>query len=97
MKTYYVYIMTNATQSVLYTGITNDLNKRQGAHYDANGNPCSFTGRYGVHHLIYYETYTDVKEAIAREKQIKGWRRSKKVNLIATQNPQWNFLNEEQA
>ena len=96
MKQYYVYILTNETRSVLYTGITNDLNKRQGEHFDANGSPYSFTGKYGVHHLIYYETYTDVNEAIAREKQIKGWRRSKKIDLIAKVNPLWKFLNEEQ-
>jgi len=94
---YFVYILTNKNKTVLYTGVTNDLYRRISEHYE-NSKPfhhSSFAGSYNAYHLIYYERFTQVTNAIAREKEIKGWRRSKKEALINTMNPKWNFLNEE--
>ena len=91
---YYVYILTNKTHSVLYTGITNDLVKRVAEHkqkIDAN----SFTARYNVNQLVFYETTTDVTAAIAREKQIKAGSRAKKIALIVEKNPNWFDLAED--
>ena len=91
---YYVYILTNKTHSVLYTGITNDLVKRAAEHkqkIDAN----SFTARYKVNQLVFYETTTDVTAAIAREKQIKAGSRAKKIALIVEKNPNWFDLAED--
>jgi putative endonuclease len=81
----------------LYTGVTNDLYKRLSEHLE-NSKPfrhSSFAGKYNAYHLLYYERYEWVENAIAREKEIKGWRRSKKEVLINTMNPEWNFLNDE--
>lgn len=89
---YYVYILTNRTNRVLYTGITNNLTRRVAEH--ENGVENSFTKRYHTHKLIYFEIYHDVKTAITREKQIKGWRREKKLHLIAEKNPHWLDLSE---
>ena len=97
MKEYYVYILTNSAKTVLYIGVTNDLSKRQRQHFDAHGSIDSFTGKYRAYYLIYYETYTDIREAITREKQLKGWKRSKKIDLITKQNPQWQFLSKDNA
>ena len=83
---YYVYIMTNASRT-LYTGVTNDLQRRVYEHRSGKGSV--FTKKYRITRLVYYEAYNDVRNAIAREKQIKGWRRSKKVALIESQNPEW--------
>jgi putative endonuclease len=94
---YFVYILTNKNKTVLYTGVTNDLYRRIGEHYE-NSKPfrhSSFAGRYNAYHLIFYERFTCITTAIAREKEIKGWRRSKKEALINSINPGWNFLNEE--
>jgi len=89
---YYVYIM--ASQSgVLYTGVTNDLNRRVGEHKE--GQIPGFTKRYKVSRLVYYETTDNVNAAIAREKQIKRWRREKKVKLVETINRGWNDLARE--
>jgi putative endonuclease len=78
---------------VLYTGITSDLNKRVGEH--KQGLIPGFTKRYKVHRLVYYESTSDVNAAIAREKQIKKWRREKKVKLIEALNRDWNDLARE--
>jgi putative endonuclease len=94
---YYVYITTNKNKTVLYTGVTNDLRRRLAEH-EENAIPFkskSFAGQYNAYYLVYYETFTDIKAAIAREKEIKGWRRSKKEDLIKTVNPGWRFLNGE--
>ena len=91
-KTYYVYIMANKHRTI-YTGMTNDLQKRVYQH-KTKSIP-GFTGRYGVVNLVYYESTNDVHVAIAREKQIKGWLRSKKVALIESMNPQWRDLADE--
>jgi putative endonuclease len=90
MKDYYVYFMTNRKNGVLYTGVTNDLRRRVYEHQ--NKVVPGFTSRYNLTQLVYYETTGDVTAAIAREKQIKSWRRSKKVALIVKENPDWRDL-----
>ena len=94
---YFVYILTNKNKTVLYTGVTNNLYRRLSEHFE-NAKPfrhSSFAGKYNAYHLLYYERYDWVENAIAREKEIKGWRRSKKEALINTLNPEWIFLNDE--
>lgn len=90
MKLYYVYILASI-QRVLYIGITSVFEKRLIEHR-IKAYPRSFTAQYNVTRLVYYEEFTRVDDAIAREKQLKGWRRSKKVALIERQNPDWNDL-----
>ena len=87
---YYVYILSNKTNKVLYVGVTNNLARRiyEHKHKLIEG----FTRKYNVTKLIYYDYTTDVKAAIAREKQIKGWVRLKKIALINEFNPQWRDL-----
>jgi|SRR5690554_2071951 len=93
---YYVYILTNKNKTVLYTGITNDLKQRLHWHRHPQTLKVShFTFKYKCFYLIYYEHYFDVDTAIAREKQIKGYSRAKKENLINSFNPEWKFLNEK--
>jgi len=87
MKAYFVYLMTNRSRTVLYTGVTNDLARRVWEH--ENGTVPGFTKRYRLTNLFYHETYNDICDAIAREKEIKGWRRSKKNALVETLNPKW--------
>ena len=89
---YYVYIITNPAKTVLYTGVTNDLKRRLQQHRQNRSKRRSFAGRYYCHKLIYYETYGDVRDAIAREKAIKDMRREMKEALIEAQNPHWNVL-----
>tara|TARA_R110001632_G_scaffold190548_2_gene311196 strand:- start:4170 stop:4475 length:306 start_codon:yes stop_codon:yes gene_type:complete len=92
---YYVYMLTNKTKTVLYTGVTNNLKDR--LYFHTNPLPFSkaFTTKYKCFYLIYYEHFQDVNIAIGREKQIKGLSRSKKETLILNFNPKWNFLNNE--
>ena len=85
---YYVYMMTNSHRNVLYTGVTNDLQKRVYEH-KKHLDKGSFTARYNVEYLIYFECTSDVKAAIEREKQIKSWNRNRKTALIMEKNPQW--------
>lgn len=92
---YYVYILTNKTKTVLYTGVTNDLKNRLYWHKNPEAIDKSFTSKYKCFYLIYFEHFDDIETAIAREKQIKGWTRQKKENLIKGFNPDWKFLNEE--
>ncbi|WP_297212029.1 MULTISPECIES: GIY-YIG nuclease family protein [Thermodesulfovibrio] len=92
-KQYYVYIMTNKYNTVLYTGVTNDLVRRVYEH--KNKLIDGFTAKYNVTKLVYYEIAQDANEAIKREKQIKGWNRDKKKALIEGLNPQWRDLYEE--
>ena len=89
---YYVYILTNWNNKVLYVGMTNDLNRRLYEHQNelADG----FTKKYHVHKLVYFETTTDVYSAISREKQIKGWKRERKNELVSSVNTEWNDLTE---
>ncbi len=94
-KKYYVYIVTNFKKTVLYTGMTNDLEQRIIEHYLDKGNEKTFTGKYHTFYLLFYESSVYINNTIAREKEIKGWRRSKKEELINSFNPEWKFLNEE--
>ena len=84
--------MTHKHNAVLYTGVTNDLRRRAYEHRTGQGS--SFTSRYNVTKLVYYEVYGDVREAIAREKQIKGGSRQKKCELVNAMNPEWQDLYE---
>ena len=88
---YYVYIMTNTYNTVLYTGVTNNLDRRMWEHRNKL-NPFSFTAKYKIHKLVHFETFTYVLDAIHREKQIKAGSRAKKINLIESKNPQWENL-----
>jgi putative endonuclease len=91
-KTYYAYIMANIT-GTLYTAVTSDLLQRV---YDHKQKLIpSFTSRYSINRLVYYEETQDIRNAITREKQIKGWRRAKKIELIQSINPIWTDLSEE--
>lgn len=91
---YYVYITTNPERTVLYIGVTNDLDWRMSQHLeDNNVERKTFAGKYFCYNLIYYEYYSDIEVAIARETQLKKWSRGKKEALIARFNPQWRFLN----
>ena len=92
-KSYYVYIMTNKNNSVLYTGVTNDLKRRVYEHREKLVE--GFTRRYNVTKLVCFETCGDIEVAIAREKQIKGWSRRRKVELINSMNEDWRDLWEE--
>ena len=90
IKTFYVYMMTNGSRVVLYTGITNSLMRRVWQHQ--NGEIEGFTKTYKVNRLIYYEHFNDPRDAIAREKEIKGWRREKRNALVERMNPKWTDL-----
>jgi len=92
MKSYYVYIITNPSKTVLYIGVTNDLNRRLHQHYQIKGNKASFATKYFCYHLLYFETFPNPSMAIAREKQLKKWSRQKKIDLIKTTNPNLDFL-----
>ena len=85
MRTYYVYLLTNANHTVLYIGVTNDLARRVAEH-KAGGHE-GFTKQYNVHKLVHFETYSDINTAIAREKQFKAGSRAKKLALIDASNP----------
>ena len=92
MKQYYVYMMTNRSKT-LYTGVTNDLIRRVYEH--KNKMIDGFTKKYNITKLVYYEETNDIQAAIAKEKQIKGWLRCKKIALIESVNPKWIDLSEE--
>lgn len=89
-----VYIMTNRTHTTLYVGVTSDLYSRVYQH-NTNHYPKSFTAKYNCHKLVYFESLHSIEEAIAREKQIKGGSRKKKLELINSTNPDWKDLFEE--
>ena len=93
-RCYYVYILTNALKTVLYTGVTNDLEQRIFEHYKYRGQGTSFTSKYNVYFLLYYEQHPYINNAIAREKEIKSLSRKGKMELISTMNPQLDFLNK---
>ena len=93
---YFVYILTNKIKTVLYIGVTNDLVVRLFQHKeDSLNNKKHFTGKYNCINLIYYERFEDINQAIDREKQLKGWTRKKKEDLVNTINSDWNFLNNK--
>ena len=83
-KRFFVYILSNRKRTVLYTGVTNDLHRRLQEHRSEK--PTSFTQRYRVRDLVYYESYPSINDAISREKQIKGWKREKKLRMILLSN-----------
>jgi putative endonuclease len=92
MRTYYVYIMASRSR-VLYIGVTNDLARRVNEH--RQGATPGFTSRYRVTRLVYFEEFADIRAAIAREKVIKGWRRSRKISLVEKRNPTWEDLSTD--
>ena len=92
---YYVYILTNKVKTVLYTGVTNDLKTRLYWHRNPEAISKSFTTKYQCFYLLFYENFQDIETAIQREKQIKGWTRKKKDDLISGFNSSWRFLNDE--
>jgi len=92
---YFIYITTNPQKTVLYTGVTNDLERRMQEHLNDHLNERkTFAGKYFCYNLVYYEWYQYIQAAIQREKEIKGWLRSKKEQLISNFNPDWRFLND---
>ena len=91
-KEYYVYIMTNRSRT-LYTGVTGNLERRVGEHKQGKGSV--FTSRYKINQLVYFESCSDVLDAIDREKQIKGWLRVKKIALVESINPNWEDLSAD--
>ncbi len=93
MKTYYVYILTNHSRTVLYIGVTNDLTRRLQEHIgDSLESKRTFTGKYNCTHLLYYEEFRQVNDAIAREKELKGWKRERKIELVRALNPDLKTL-----
>ena len=93
MRSYWVYIMTNADNRVLYTGVTNDLQRRVAQH--KAGVRSGFTSRYRVHKLVFCEEFRRIMDATAAEKRIKGGSRARKVKLIEAMNPEWKDLSAE--
>lgn len=91
-NTYYIYMMTNITNKVLYTGVTNDLERRVREH--KSGLIPGFTQKYNCKKLVYYESFSDIEQAIRREKLIKEYRREKKNQLVESLNPEWKDLSE---
>lgn len=91
-RQYFVYLLTNWNHKVMYVGVTNDLERRIYEHKQK----CvkGFTQKYNITQLVYFEKTSDVQVAIAREKEIKRWRREKKNNLVNSQNPEWKDLSE---
>ena len=90
--TYYIYIITNKAKTVLYIGVTNNLRLRLQQHNERL-NLKSFTAKYNIHYLLYFEKFTWIQHAIAREKELKGWKRDRKIELIMSMNPELDFLN----
>ncbi|MBE6040269.1 MAG: GIY-YIG nuclease family protein [Clostridiales bacterium] len=93
MKEYYVYILTNKFNNVMYIGVTNDLVRRVYEH--KNKLVEGFTSKYNVDKLVYYEQTSSVEAAIEREKQLKGWKRDKKNALVESFNPEWKDLSAD--
>ena len=93
IRQYYVYILTNYTNTVYYVGVTNDLLRRVYEH--KNKLITGFTSRYNLKKLVYFEVYEEIETAISREKQLKDWRRSKKDHIISTINPDYKDLYDE--
>ena len=92
---YYIYILTNKNKTVLYIGITSDLKTRLYQHNHPIPFSDAFTSKYKCYYLVYYELVFDINQAILREKQLKGWSRLKKENLINSFNKEWLFLNDK--
>ena len=92
-KAYYVYLITNWNNKVIYVGMTNDLQRRIFEHKEKQVK--GFTEKYNVHKLVYFEQTSDVETALNREKEIKKWRREKKDKLVEDTNPSWRDLSED--
>jgi putative endonuclease len=92
-KQYYIYILTNKSNKVIYIGVTNDLERRMFEH--KNKLVGGFTKRYNLMKLVYYEVTGDVESAISREKQLKNWHRDWKINLINQFNSEWEDLSKK--
>ena len=92
-RTYFVYIMTNKMNTTLYVGVTNSIEYRSNQHKTGKGG--YFTSKYNLTKLVYYEEFDDITEAIAREKELKGWSRKKKEVLINKDNPLWEDLSKD--
>jgi len=90
MQTSFIYILTNKNKSTIYIGVTNDLSRRLAEHRSGEGS--IFTKKYGLEFLIYFEEFSDIELAIAREKQLKGRTRAKKNKLIEITNSNWEFI-----
>ncbi len=93
MKQSYIYILTNISRTVLYIGVTSDLIKRVTDHKNAEGS--IFTKKYNLKYLLYFEEFSDINQAIQREKQLKNWRKEWKLNLISVLNPELKDLFDE--
>ncbi len=91
-RVYYVYLLASRKNGTLYTGVTNSLERRVWQH--RHGSATGFTARYGVNRLVWLEEFRDIRNAIAREKQIKAGSRAKKIALIEKENPDWRDLSE---
>jgi putative endonuclease len=91
MRTYYVYILSSA-RGTLYIGVTNDIVRRVYEHKQSQGS--SFTSKYKIFRLVYFEQHHEITHALQREKEIKRWRRSKKIRLIESSNPRWVDISE---
>ncbi|MBR4784445.1 MAG: GIY-YIG nuclease family protein [Fibrobacter sp.] len=89
-KDYYTYMMTNQSNSTLYIGVSNNIVRRSLEHISGTG--ATFTSKYKINKLVYFERYTEITDAIRREKQLKGWIRAKKEMLINQMNPEWKNL-----
>ncbi|PVW13490.1 endonuclease [Marixanthomonas spongiae] len=93
---YFVYIVTNTYRTTIYIGVTNNIQRRISQHYfDSQNGGKSFAGKYNCYYLVYYEGFQSPNEAIAREKELKKWRREKKNKLITDFNPKWESLNNQ--
>lgn len=90
IKSSYIYILTNKYRTTFYVGVTADLNKRITEHQNEIGSV--FTKKYNLKYLIYFEEFNDINQALAREKQIKNWRKDWKINLIKEKNPNLETL-----
>lgn len=90
---YFVYILTNDTDEVMYIGLTNDIRRRLREHKEEKID--GFTKKYHIHKLVYFEEYSEINDAIAREKQLKSWKRVKKNQLVETKNRDWNDLSKD--
>ncbi|MGD9801735.1 MAG: GIY-YIG nuclease family protein [Parvularculaceae bacterium] len=90
VKRYYVYILASRRNGTLYIGVTNNINHRAFEHREGRGS--IFTSKYGVCRLVYYEVFNRIEDAIDREKALKKWKRSGKIELIESMNPDWDVL-----
>jgi putative endonuclease len=93
-NTYHVYILASISRT-LYIGVTNDIERRVAEHVE--GLTPGFTAKYHIKRLVYFEAFEEIEAAVAREKQLKGWRRAKKIKLIESLNPNWNDLSDGEA